>query len=277
MIIEYPITACGRYTRVLDVGTGPREIWLVHDFGGRADDWRRCMEPLAASGYRVRAFDLVGHGFASGYDGFDFTMAGYSNFVRDVLLDNIETGTATVIGAGLGGQPALRAAWDLVCSDWGEPSVDAFVLCEPSVLEELTPRARVELATRIARPGRPSLRARLGTPAGVSPEDLDAMVEEQLHMATSPGRAMALTRIARMIRYGAEEHPPRRWLAELAERIPTLQIWGAHEGTQPMTRPRPTPTPSGTLPYLRDPETFAQTIRTFLSKYTEPDLLPRAG
>ncbi|MEV1005154.1 alpha/beta fold hydrolase [Nonomuraea sp. NPDC050202] len=65
MIITYPVQAAGIRSRIVGTRTGPREIWLIHGIGGRADRWRSCFESLAQAGYRVRAVDLPGHGFAS--------------------------------------------------------------------------------------------------------------------------------------------------------------------------------------------------------------------
>jgi pimeloyl-ACP methyl ester carboxylesterase len=35
---------------------------LIHGFGANADTWRAIMTPLANSGYRVIAMDLLGYG-----------------------------------------------------------------------------------------------------------------------------------------------------------------------------------------------------------------------
>ena len=64
-MITYPFALGDQYTRVLEQGTGPKTIVLVHGLGARADRWRRNIGPLADAGYRRVAFDLAGHGFAS--------------------------------------------------------------------------------------------------------------------------------------------------------------------------------------------------------------------
>ena len=72
-MITYPLALGDQYTRVVEHGTGPETIVLIHGLGARADRWRRNIGPLADAGYRCVALDLPGHGFASKDGEFDFS------------------------------------------------------------------------------------------------------------------------------------------------------------------------------------------------------------
>ena len=51
-IIGYPFAAGATPTRVLECGSGERNLVLIHGLGARADRWRSNLEPLAEAGYR---------------------------------------------------------------------------------------------------------------------------------------------------------------------------------------------------------------------------------
>ena len=90
-MITYPFALGDQYTRVLEQGTGPKTIGLVHGLGARADRWRRNIGPLADAGYRCVAFDLPGHGFASKDGDFDFSVISCARRVSDLMTElNIE-------------------------------------------------------------------------------------------------------------------------------------------------------------------------------------------
>ncbi|MGP3965730.1 alpha/beta fold hydrolase [Nonomuraea sp. 3N208] len=225
MIISYPIQTAGIRSRIVESGTGPREIWLIHGIGGRADRWRSCLEPLARAGYRVRAVDLPGHGFASRADDVPYTVAGFSAFISETLAHHIEGESVTLIGTSFGGQAALRTALDLHARP-DSPSLRALVLSAPTGICALGPEVCAGLANRLAQTDRETVRSRLAFMTGMTGADLDVLVEEEYHIATFPGTPLAMRRLATMVREELDAQPLLESLARLAQTLPVLQIWG---------------------------------------------------
>jgi 2-hydroxy-6-oxonona-2,4-dienedioate hydrolase len=274
MIISYPIETDACRSRIIEAGAGPREIWLVHGIGGRADRWRSCLEPLARSGYRVRALDLPGHGFASRTGFFDYSVKGFSAFVSDALLRNAEGSSVTLVGTSFGAQLALRAALDLRARP-DTPPLDALVLCAPTGVCPLGSTLRAGLAERLPQVGREAVRARLSFMTGLTGADLEAMVEEEFRIATFPGTHEAFAQIAAMIREELDAHPLAGPLAELTQTLPVLQIWGQDDRSIPpeigehISRSAPRMSSIvlpgvGHMPYVQQPETFTGEIIRFL-------------
>ncbi|GAA0951929.1 alpha/beta hydrolase [Nonomuraea longicatena] len=274
MIISYP-TGTGAYqSRIIESGDGPREIWLVHGIGGRADRWRSCLEPLARSGYRVRAVDLPGHGFAARTDGFDYTVAGFSAFLCDILLRHTEGSSVTLVGTSFGAQLALRTALDLH-ANLDAPQLAALVLCAPTGVSPLGSTLRDRLAERLPQIGREAVRARLSFMTGLRGADLEAMVEEEYRIVTFPGTPRAFARVAAMIRAELDARPLAASLATLTQTLPVLQIWGEDDRSIPLEIgeriSRGAPRMSsvvlpgvGHMPYLQQPEVFCAEILRFL-------------
>jgi 2-hydroxy-6-oxonona-2,4-dienedioate hydrolase len=274
MIITYPIRTNGHRSRIIEAGAGPREIWLVHGIGGRADRWRSCMELLAESGYRVRALDLPGHGFASRAAGSDYTVAEFSAFVLDTLITNVEGSPTALIGTSFGGQAALRAALDLHALP-DAPQLDALVLCAPTGVWPLGPALRNGLAARLPQADRDALRARLRFTTQLAGADLEAMIEEEFRTATFPGTPEAFAQIATMVSEELDADPLVEPLSELAETLPVLLVWGEHDRSVPpeigerISRRVPKVSSillpgAGHMPYIQQPEIFCGQVLRFL-------------
>ena len=108
-MITYPLALGDQYTRVLEQGTGPNTIVLIHGLGARADRWRRNIGPLADAGWRCVALDLPGHGFASKDGDFDFSVLNCARFVTD-LMTELDIGQAVLVGTSMGGYVAAHIA-----------------------------------------------------------------------------------------------------------------------------------------------------------------------
>ncbi|MEV6041144.1 alpha/beta fold hydrolase [Nonomuraea sp. NPDC052116] len=277
MIISYPIQTAGIRSRILESGTGPREIWLVHGIGGRADRWRSCLEPLAQAGYRVRAVDLPGHGFASRTDDFPYTVAGFSAFMCETLAHHADGEPITLIGTSFGGQVALRTALDLHAGP-DSPSLHALVLSAPTGICPLGPEVRAGLADRLAQTDRETVRSRLAFMTGMTGADLDVLVEEEYRIATFPGTPLAMRRLATMVREELDAQPLLESLARLARTLPVLQIWGEADRSisSEIGRRIAQGVPGmssvllpgvGHMPYVQAPELFNSEILRFLGRH----------
>jgi pimeloyl-ACP methyl ester carboxylesterase len=284
MITKYPIVTGDQRSRIIEAGTGSREIWLVHGIGGRADRWRRCLERLAEDGYRVRAVDLPGHGFASRTPGYSYSVAALSAFLLDTLRDNVEGSSLTLVGTSFGGQLALRAALEFHARI-PDRQLAALVLCAPTGITPLGSSLRDGIADRLylagcdqvtnGRADRDRVRARLGFVTGLTGHALDLLVEEEWRVMSLPGTADAVAGIAAMVRRELDAQPLLGRLAELAVSLPVLQIWGEEDRSVPAELGRriagqvPELTSvmlpgTGHMPYLQQPESFCEHIIRFL-------------
>jgi len=88
---------------------------LIHQAGGRQQDWDPLIEPLRVAGYAVLTFDLRGHGSSGG-------QADWAQMPGDVQaalrllseLSGVDPSQIVTIGASVGANLALNACGDLV-------------------------------------------------------------------------------------------------------------------------------------------------------------------
>ncbi|RYG25599.1 MAG: alpha/beta fold hydrolase, partial [Burkholderiales bacterium] len=120
-MIVYPFAAGDTTTRVLEAGSGDKNIVLVHGTGGRAERWSRNIEALAARGYHVFAIDLPGHGFASKGEGVACSVPAYRRMLG-AFMDARGLQKATIVGTSLGGHVVASYA----CENPGR--IDAIAL-----------------------------------------------------------------------------------------------------------------------------------------------------
>jgi pyruvate dehydrogenase E2 component (dihydrolipoamide acetyltransferase) len=98
----------GRTISSTVVGDGDDAVVLVHGYGGDRSSWQFVQEPIAASGRRVYALDLPGHGSSDkdvGDGSLDTLAAAVLGF-----LDELEIDRAHLVGHSLGGAVAIAAA-----------------------------------------------------------------------------------------------------------------------------------------------------------------------
>jgi len=101
------LTVGGTTLRYIDGGRGTAVVFL-HGLGASMYAWRKNLEPVAAAGYRVIAFDNRGFGFsnkpATGYDN-----ASYARLTV-ALLDSLHLPDAVLIGHSMGGAIVAEVA-----------------------------------------------------------------------------------------------------------------------------------------------------------------------
>ena len=101
------LTVGGTTLRYIDGGRGTAVVFL-HGLGASMYAWRKNLEPVAAAGFRVIAFDNRGFGFsdkpATGYDN-----ASYARLTV-ALLDSLHLPDAVLIGHSMGGAIAAEVA-----------------------------------------------------------------------------------------------------------------------------------------------------------------------
>jgi pimeloyl-ACP methyl ester carboxylesterase len=110
-VINYPAGAGSAYTRVLEAGSGDRTVLMLHGVGARADRWLANLTALAAAGLHTYAIDFPGHGFAEKGGAPDYSVAGFADFVLEVM-DTLHLPSCSLVGTSLGGHVAARIAAD---------------------------------------------------------------------------------------------------------------------------------------------------------------------
>jgi 2-hydroxy-6-oxonona-2,4-dienedioate hydrolase len=221
-MISYPRGVRGVRTRVLEAGRSGPAILLLHGVGARADRWRENVDPLAAAGHHVYAVDLPGHGFADKGADFDYSVAGWSDFV-EAFLDDVKADPVVLIGTSLGGHIAASVA----CRR--PDAVRALVLVGSLGLLPVGVETRERMRGGIVNMTRDGLRQKMlrvnFDPARVTEEALD----EEFGFNNSPGAAAAFAKIAAYFGDRLDADAVGDRLAKLTPRIPTLLVWGAQE------------------------------------------------
>ncbi len=228
-MITYPLALGDQYTRVLEQGTGPKTIILVHGLGARADRWRRNIGPLADAGYRCVAFDLPGHGFASKDGEFDFSVLGCARFVFD-LMTELDIERAARVGTSLGGYIAAHIA----CS--APDRIAAMALVGTIGIVPMGLEARRTLGARFAGVTRDGIERKLRTvmfddATEVTPQ----FIEEEWRINNGPGAHAAFARIAQYIAKRIDDDVVGERLAALPDRPPTAIIWGRDDRAIPLS------------------------------------------
>lgn len=227
----------GLRTRVLESGTGPDAVILIHGVGGWAENWRPVMEPIAASGRRAIAVDLPGFGETEApgrVRHFGPREAFYPRFVT-ALLDALGLPAAHLVGSSMGGAVAYMAA-----------------VSAPERTRSLALVASGGLGTDIALflrlatlPGTISLSRIVGRPAHARDVlrtcfyDARTIPEEMYEEAERYGFA-SYPEFVRALRSGVTIRGVRRalrahWIARAdAYRGPVLIVWGREDRVLPL-------------------------------------------
>lgn len=228
---QHTQTVRGTTVARVDLGEGPPVI-LLHGLGGSALDWRETIEPLAAAGHRVIAFDLVGAGCSGLPADGDYSLWAQAETIHSAIRQ-LELGPVTLIGNSYGGGVSLRivqkhpedvASLVLVnslCFRQKMPSY--FYFCQVPFLPELF----VSLL-----PARPLvqgvLRSCFAHPEVVTREVIDQYIAE----IRRPGRREAVIRTVRQL---MPRHPERFENAISRISVPTMILWGDSDPAIPVS------------------------------------------
>jgi len=229
-MISYPLRIGSTDTRVIEAGASGaagETIVLVHGTGGRADRWLRNVDALAAAGYRVVAFDLPGHGFASKGAGLDCSVPGYRRFLGD-FLDALRIDKATIVGTSLGGHVVASYACE------HPDRVRAIVLSGSMGLVPLGAEARARVEAGANNQTWEGVKGKLGRvifdPALVTQDFID----EEFRINNSAGSRESFATLGRYIGHKLDDDVVGDRLARLTPGLPTLLLWGAEDKTVPL-------------------------------------------
>ncbi len=262
-------------------GEGP-VIVLIHGITSRSDVWLKVMERLTER-YTVVAPDLLGHGRSAKPRG-DYSLGAYASGGRD-LLGLLGADSGTVVGHSLGGGIALQFAYQfpeycerLVLMSSGGLGKEVSPLLRAAALpgaELVLPLITQDWAikTGMAVGG---LFERFGFKAG---PDIAEAARGYASLAETDSRQAFLHTLRAVIDLGGQRVSATDRLY-LAERMPTLLIWGTNDPIIPIAHGRAAQEEipgaelveierAGHWPQLDDPLAVASAIGDFVDS-TEP-------
>lgn len=228
-MIAYPFALGDQQTRVLEQGTGPKTVVLIHGLGARADRWRRNIGSLADAGYRCIALDLPGHGFASKSAAFDFNARSCAALISG-LMDDLGVDRAALVGTSMGGYIAAH----ITCAQ--PERVEALALVGTIGIVPMGVEARQTLGSRFGTVTREGIERKLRTVMyDDETEVTDALVEEEWRINNGPGAHDAFARIADYIAERIDDDVIGETLAALPARPPIAIIWGRDDKAIPIS------------------------------------------
>jgi pimeloyl-ACP methyl ester carboxylesterase len=279
-MIVYPYGVGAVTTRIIEAGQGDDVLLLLHGFTSRADRWRGNIDGLAALGYRVIAPDLPGHGFASKDPTFDHSVGGYRDFIL-AILDRLQIRRAVMVGTSLGGHVLA----DLACRT--PERVTKLVMIGSMGLQELGDDRVAAIRRGLEDMSVQAIKARLTSvfsDASLVTEDL---IQEDMLANTSPGAQQSLQAFGKYLAAGFNNDLVSDRLAEIADRIPVLLLWGEQDRSAPVeiARAARSNLPNSRLaviagtnhtPYMECPTLFQQILEAFLrdrlQSFSNPDV-----
>jgi 2-hydroxy-6-oxonona-2,4-dienedioate hydrolase len=228
-MIQYPLGVEGFTTRVLEAGSGDANMVLVHGVGARADRWSRVIDLLADEGYHVYAFDLPGHGLAHKGPGPDYSVPGYTNYLRSFMREvGLDERPVVLVGTSLGGHVSAMLTTR-------EPAlVSALVLVGSVGLMAWGPERRAATRDRLGEVSEEGIRRKLSIVVHDQVHVTDAWVQEERKVNSSPGAAESFASIAEYIAARLDDDLVLDALADLDGRVPIQLIWGAEERSVPL-------------------------------------------
>jgi 2-hydroxy-6-oxonona-2,4-dienedioate hydrolase len=267
-VIAYPLQVGRTMTRVIEAGAGGVPVVFIHGVSAYAHRWLQNLEAIGAAGFHAYAIDLPGHGFASKAGAFDYSIAGYAEFVA-AFMDTIGAQSAVLIGTSLGGHIAAAVA----CRN--PERVHSLVLVGSLGLVEVGATIRQLIAGAILKTDRDGIRNKLQRAHADPSVASDDWVEEEFHINNSAGAKETFERLGRYIAADLDKDCVGAKLATLAWRIPTLLVWGEHDrsvGLAVATAAHDALPGSrlvviegaGHAPYFERPPTFNAVISEFL-------------
>lgn len=223
--------------RVLEVGprTAPTVV-LIHGYCASSASWSKVIEPLAASGLRIIAPDLVGYGFSEKPLYAEYTVHYQSRMILR-LLNRLGIGRAMFVGASYGGAVAATCALE------APERVEKLVLVDAVSTNSATKQVLARLASA------PLLGAAF-TPLLLDSKQLfHKRIRQMYHPSKAhlydAERAALMGRPLRAAgTHNSVLMTMRRWDAEHVARnahlitAPTLLMWGENDRDVPLSEGR---------------------------------------
>jgi pimeloyl-ACP methyl ester carboxylesterase len=259
-------------------GRGPA-LLLVHGIGDSSQTWLPVIPGLARD-FTVIAPDLLGHG-GSAKPRADYAVAAYACGMRD-LLDVLGIERVTVVGHSLGGGVAAQFAYQ-----FPERCERLVLVGSGGMGREVRPLLRL-----LAAPGcELVLPIATSTPARWGVRQLSGLVErtgglgfgadfryfgERYDGLCDATARLAFVRTLRGVVDGRGQSVTMLDRSYLATGIPTLLVWGAHDGMIPLRHAAVAHTrmpgsrlvvfpDAGHMPHRDDPERFEAEVRRFIA------------
>jgi pimeloyl-ACP methyl ester carboxylesterase len=275
------ITLHGHCVSYRRAGWGPVVV-LIHGITGSSETWEDVIEPLAER-YTVVAPDLLGHGQSAKPRG-DYSLGAYASGVRD-LLGALGHDRGTIVGHSLGGGVAMQMAYQfpercerlvLVSSGGLGREVNAMLraatLPGSELVLPLLASSRVLNATAAVG----AFLGRLGMRAG---PDLEEIWRGFSSLNDVGARAAFIHTLRGIVDPGGQRVNATDRLY-LAQRVPTMLVWGEHDPIIPAHHGRAasalipgsrfeTFPDAGHFPHRTDPRRFVRTLSDFIES-TEP-------
>lgn len=273
-------TLHGRSLAYAEAGSGS-VLLLIHGMGGSFENWQEVIEPLARH-HTVIAPDLPGHGSSEVGSG-DYSVGALASGLRDLLIA-LGHERATIVGHSLGGGIAMQFAYQfpemverlvLVSSGGLGPEVSlalrAAALPGADTFIAITAGAGKRVCSTVGR----------GLAAiGLRPNADVAEVLRGYGTFTDPARRAAFLGTVRAVIGTGGQRVDASDRLYLAEAVPVLIIWGAHDRIIPAHHGedahRQIPASRlevfenvGHLPQLEAPLRFTTALEDFLAE-TEP-------
>jgi pimeloyl-ACP methyl ester carboxylesterase len=262
-------------------GEGP-VIALVHGIAGSSEQWEPAMRVLAER-FTVVAPDLLGHGRSAKPRG-DYSLGAYASGLRD-LLAALGHDRGTILGHSLGGGVAMQMAYQfpercerLVLVSSGGLGREVHFLLRAAALPGSEFVLPVLAANRIINAGASlgGVLRRFGIRTGPD-------VEEMWRSFSSLGDVEARHAFIQSLRGVIDPRGQRVAASDrlyLAQRIPTMLIWGERDPIIPVRHGRAAHDmipgsrfevfpDAGHFPYRDQPRRFIKTLSDFIDT-TEP-------
>ena len=211
-------------------------ILLVHGFTASNFVWNDVLLPIAASGFRVIAPDLIGFGFSGKPKGGEYTIDAQARMIIG-LMDQLKMNSAVIVGSSYGGAVAATCSLDYPERVRRLVLVDA-VINDHAKRRPLLRFAASPLIGDVVSPlmlgSRKLVHQQMRK--GYAPENRHLFDEERMTAHHRPLLAASTQRAALLTL--------RRWSAtrieEEAHRIqhPTLLIWGEDDPEIPLAHGR---------------------------------------
>jgi pimeloyl-ACP methyl ester carboxylesterase len=262
-------------------GWGPLLV-LIHGITASSDTWEDVIEPLAER-YTVLAPDLLGHGLSAKPQG-DYSLGAYASGLRD-LLSALGHERGTIVGHSLGGGVAMQMAYQfpdrcerMVLVSSGGLGREVHFLLRAATLPGAEFVLPVLAAARVVDTGNAlgAFLGRFGLRAGA---DLEEMWRGFASLGDVGARNAFIHTLRGLIEPGGQRVNAADRLY-LAQRMPTLLMWGERDPIIPMRHGRvaseqipgarfETFPDAGHFPYRDEPRRFVKLLSDFIDT-TEP-------